>query len=248
MGINEKLMRIQTHIKAPKNLYNKFGEYYYRNAESICEAVKPFLEQEKCTLQLGDEICLIGDRFYVKATAVLQDCESDECVVVSAYAREAESKPKMDNSQVTGSCSSYARKYALNGMFLLDDTKDADTDEYQKEMDNRNNAGKAADKGKKTTASKATATNNNSAKVSKETPEEAKKNEEMRASVDPVYVPTADGKISDAQWKKYEEELARTKMAESVVLNAVHVEERNELTEDKILTLLKKLKVTPTKV
>lgn len=245
MGINEKLMRIQTHIKAPKNLYNKFGEYYYRNAESICEAVKPFLEQEKCTLQLGDEICLIGDRFYVKATAVLQDCESDECVVVSAYAREAESKPKMDNSQVTGSCSSYARKYALNGMFLLDDTKDADTDEYQKEMDNRNNAGKAADKGKKTTASKPT--NNNSAKVSKETPEEAKMNEEMRESVDPVYVPTADGKISDAQWQKYKEELARTGLAETIILSAVSVEKHEDLTEPKMLTILKKFKNTPSK-
>ena len=244
MGINEKLMRIQTHIKAPKNLYNKFGEYYYRNAESICEAVKPFLEQEKCTLQLGDEIVLVGDRFYVKATAVLQDCESDECVVVSAYAREAESKPKMDNSQVTGSCSSYARKYALNGMFLLDDTKDADTDEYQKEMGNRNDAGKAADKGKKTTASK---TSGNSAKVSKETPEEAKKNEEMRESVDPVYVPTADGKISDAQWKKYKEELARTGLAETIILSAVSVEKHEDLTEPKMLTILKKFKNTPSK-
>lgn len=244
MGINEKLMRIQTHIKAPKNLYNKFGEYYYRNAESICEAVKPFLEQEKCTLQLGDEIVLIGDRFYVKATAVLQDCESDECVVVSAYAREAESKPKMDNSQVTGSCSSYARKYALNGMFLLDDTKDADTDEYQKEMDNRNNAGKAADKGKKTTASKASG---NSAKVSKETPEEAKKNEEMRESVDPVYVPTADGKISNAQWDKYKEELARTGLAETIILSAVSVNTLEDLTEPKMLTILKKFKNTPSK-
>lgn len=244
MGINEKLMRIQTHIKAPKNLYNKFGEYYYRNAESICEAVKPFLEQEKCTLQLGDEIVLVGDRFYVKATAVLQDCESDECVVVSAYAREAESKPKMDNSQVTGSCSSYARKYALNGMFLLDDTKDADTDEYQKEMGNRNDAGKAADKGKKTTASK---TSGNSAKVSKETPEEAKKNEEMRESVDPVYVPTADGKISDAQWKKYKEELARTGLAEAIILSAVSVNTLEDLTEPKMLTILKKFKNTPSK-
>ena len=244
MGINEKLMRIQTHIKAPKNLYNKFGEYYYRNAESICEAVKPFLEQEKCTLQLGDEIVLIGDRFYVKATAVLQDCESDECVVVSAYAREAESKPKMDNSQVTGSCSSYARKYALNGMFLLDDTKDADTDEYQKEMNNRNDSGKAADRGKKTTASK---TSGNSAKVSKETPEEAKKNEEMRESVDPVYVPTADGKISDAQWKKYKEELARTGLAEAIILSAVSVNTLEDLTEPKMLTILKKFKNTPSK-
>ncbi len=244
MGINEKLMRIQTQIKAPKNLFNKFGGYYYRNAESICEAVKPFLKQENCTLQLGDEIVQIGDRFYVKATAVLQDCESDECVVVSAYARESDDKKGMDDSQITGACSSYARKYALNGMFLLDDTKDADSDEYQNENNNRKDAGKAADKGKKTTAK---ATNNNSAKVDKETPEEAKKNEEMRASVDPVYVPTADGKISDAQWKKYKEELARTGFAEAVVLSAVSVKSVEELTEPKMLTILKKFHVTSSK-
>lgn len=244
MGINEKLMRIQTQIKAPKNLFNKFGNYYYRNAESICEAVKPFLAQEKVTLQLGDEICLIGDRFYVKATAVLQDCESDECVVVSAYARESADKKGMDDSQITGACSSYARKYALNGLFLLDDTKDADTDEYRNENDNRKDEGKAADKGKKTTASK---TSGNSAKVSKETPEEAKKNEEMRESVDSVYVPTADGKISDAQWKKYKEELARTGLAEAIILSAVSVEKHEDLTEPKILTILKKFKNTPSK-
>ena len=133
MNIREKLSVIQTQIKAPKNLRNTFGNYNYRNAEGICEAVKPYLEAQKCALTLADEIVEIGGRVYVKATALLMDNESsDESIVVTAYAREAESKKGMDDSQVTGATSSYARKYALNGLFLLDDTKDADTDEYHK--------------------------------------------------------------------------------------------------------------------
>ena len=130
MGINEKLMRIQTQIKAPKNLYNSFGKYNYRNAEGICEAVKPFLEKENVSLILVDDMVAIGNRYYIKATARLFDNENNERVEVSAFAREPEQKKGMDESQITGTASSYARKYALNGLFLLDDTKDADTDEY----------------------------------------------------------------------------------------------------------------------
>lgn len=133
MKIAEKLMRIQTKIKAPKNLYNSFGKYNYRNAESICEAVKPFLDSEKCALTLMDSIEAIGCCVYIKATATLIDCESGSEIQVSAYAREAWEKKGMDDSQITGTASSYARKYALNGLFLLDDTKDADTDEYHKQ-------------------------------------------------------------------------------------------------------------------
>lgn len=130
MGITEKLMRIQTEIKAPKNLYNSFGKYKYRNAEGICEAVKPYLTREKLVLTLSDEIIEIGGRVYVKATAQLGDTETQETCEVSAYARESAEKKGMDESQITGTASSYARKYALNGLFLLDDTKDADSDEY----------------------------------------------------------------------------------------------------------------------
>lgn len=135
MGISEKLMRIQTQIKAPKNLYNHFGKYHYRNAEGICEAVKPFLEKEKVTLVLTDDIKQIGERIYVQATAQLIDVETNEQVTVSAYARESLDKKGMDDSQITGTASSYARKYALNGLFLLDDTKDADTDEYKNQTE-----------------------------------------------------------------------------------------------------------------
>ena len=135
-----KLMRIQTKIKAPKNLYNSFGKYKYRNAESICEAVKPFLAEENCILLLSDEIVAVGDRIYVKATATIKDCNSDTEISVSAYARESLEKKGMDESQITGTASSYARKYALNGLFLLDDAKDADeemkaAEEFDKQVE-----------------------------------------------------------------------------------------------------------------
>ena len=137
MGLDEKLMRIQTEIKAPKNLYNSFGKYKYRNAEGICEAVKPYLQKEKCNLTLEDDIIEVGGRIYVKSTATLSDCESDECITVSALARESAEKKGMDDSQITGTASSYARKYALNGLLLLDDTKDADSDEYKQQIDGK---------------------------------------------------------------------------------------------------------------
>lgn len=123
-----KLLEIQHKLKAPKGQYNKFGKYKYRSCEDILEAVKPILYEVGCTLTLEDEVVLIGDRYYIKATARLKGEDTDE--VVTAYAREAETKTGMDASQITGTASSYARKYALNGLFCIDDTKDADTDEY----------------------------------------------------------------------------------------------------------------------
>lgn len=133
MNLQEKLLYIQAKVKAPKNLYNSFGKYSYRNAEGILEAVKPFLDEMKCTLTISDEIVAVGGRIYVKANATLWDTEKIDVMAVSAFAREAETKKGMDDSQVTGTASSYARKYALNGLFLLDDTKDPDTDEYAKQ-------------------------------------------------------------------------------------------------------------------
>ena len=121
--INE-LARIQRDLKAPKNLFNSFGNYKYRNAEGILEAVKPLLNG--MVLLLSDEIELIGNRYYVKATATLTDGE--DSISVSARAREDETKKGMDGCQITGACSSYARKYALNGLFDIDDTKDSDDD------------------------------------------------------------------------------------------------------------------------
>jgi hypothetical protein len=135
--MHAKLTEIQTKIKAPKNLYNSFGKYKYRNAEGICEAVKPYLAEQKCSLTLSDEIIDVGGRIYVKATATLHDNETSESISVSAMAREAEEKKGMDESQITGTASSYARKYALNGLFLLDDTKDADSDEHHVEAEEK---------------------------------------------------------------------------------------------------------------
>ena len=142
MKISEKLKNIQTELKCPKNLYNSFGKYSYRNAEGICEAVKPYLEKENCALLLEDEIREVGGRVYVQAYARLMDCETGERICATALARESEEKKGMDASQITGTASSYARKYALNGLFLLDDTKDADTDEYAKQTGKESNSKK----------------------------------------------------------------------------------------------------------
>lgn len=122
----QKLGCIQQELVATKDLRNDFGKYNYRSAESILKAVKPLLEKYKCVLVLSDEINQVSDRVYVKATATLYDCESDLNLSVSASAREEEIKKGMDSSQVTGASSSYARKYALNGLFAIDDNKDSD--------------------------------------------------------------------------------------------------------------------------
>ena len=129
--LHKKLKSLQIELKAPKNLYNSFGKYKYRNAEGICEAVKPLLDKYDLSLTISDSVEEIGGRVYVRATAVLTECATNDFVAVSAYAREADDKKGMDAAQVTGATSSYARKYALNGLFLLDDTKDVDTEEYQ---------------------------------------------------------------------------------------------------------------------
>lgn len=123
-----KLQEIQQKLRAPKGQFNKFGKYHYRSCEDILESVKPILNETGCTLTLSDEIVLIGERYYIKATAHLKGEDTDE--IVTAYARESATKSGMDDSQITGSTSSYARKYALNGLFCIDDNKDADTDEY----------------------------------------------------------------------------------------------------------------------
>ena len=127
MTLLEKLQYIQSNLKAPKNQYNSFGKYHYRSCEDIQEGVKPLLKETKTVLTVSDEIIQIGDRYYVKATAKLLDCESESFIENVAYAREEESKKGMDASQVTGATSSYARKYALNGLFCIDDNKDADS-------------------------------------------------------------------------------------------------------------------------
>lgn len=136
IDIYEALAAVQADLKAPKGQYNSFGKYNYRSCEDILEAVKPLLKAHGLTLCLYDEPVMVGDWHYIKATAelVLFSAELDEQKIrYSAYAREPIEKKGMDDSQVTGATSSYAREYALNGMFCIDDTKDADTNEYQKQ-------------------------------------------------------------------------------------------------------------------
>lgn len=133
MNIYEKLMNIQKELKAPKCQYNSFGKYKYRSCEDILESVKPLLEKYKVTIILTDKLEQIGERYYIRAKAILIDTETNNSIENTAYAREEETKKGMDGSQITGTSSSYARKYALNGLLLIDDTKDADTDEFAKE-------------------------------------------------------------------------------------------------------------------
>ncbi|MBF0232839.1 MAG: ERF family protein [Desulfamplus sp.] len=128
MNIYQKLLLVQSQLKAPKGQLNKFGNFKYRSLEDIVEEVKPLLVQHTLSLTLSDTVKQIGDRFYIEATALLVNAEKpEEKIITTALAREAATKKGMDESQITGAASSYARKYCLNGLFNIDDTKDADT-------------------------------------------------------------------------------------------------------------------------
>lgn len=131
MSVYLKLSNVQKELKAPKNQYNSFGKYKYRSCEDILEAAKPLCIQNGLILTVSDEIVLVGERYYIKATASVIDIESGVNHFATALARESENKKGMDDSQITGTASSYARKYALNGLFCIDDTKDAESDEYK---------------------------------------------------------------------------------------------------------------------
>lgn len=214
MGLKEKLLTIQHELKAPKNAYNSFGKYNYRSCEDILEALKPVLLKAKATLQISDTIELIGDRYYVKATALLMDTESNEHIENVAYARESDDKRGMDASQVTGATSSYARKYALNGLFLIDDTKDADTDENKKES--------VARQKKAPTKS------------------EEQLNKEMAESVDKDLVPS--GKPVDAQRiKRIMGELERTGVSIDTILGAYQCKDLREMTEEQYISCMNRL-------
>ena len=134
MSVYKKLIEVQTKLKAPKSQYNSFGKYSYRNCEDILEALKPILHEVGATIIISDEVVSVNERYYVKATVKFIDTETGDTVEASANAREEDNKKGMDSSQLTGSTSSYARKYALNGLFAIDDTKDSDfTNTHDKE-------------------------------------------------------------------------------------------------------------------
>jgi hypothetical protein len=141
MKTTESLKQIQQELKAPKGQFNNFGKYKYRSAEDILESVKPLLAKYDCVLTMSDELVNVGARYYVKATVTLENTETDSKLLVTAYAREEEVKKGMDGSQITGASSSYARKYALNGLFAIDDTKDSDsTNTHDKEEKKANDS------------------------------------------------------------------------------------------------------------
>ena len=133
MSVYSLLNKVQTELVAPKNQFNAFGKYNYRSCEDILEGVKPLLKELNCVILVSDSIEMIGDRIYVKATAKFVECETGDTIENTAYARESLTKKGMDDSQVTGATSSYARKYALNGLLLVDDSKDADSMDNSKE-------------------------------------------------------------------------------------------------------------------
>lgn len=137
LDIYVKLSHIQNELKCSKNQFNKFGNYKYRSCEDILEALKPLCAKYKATLIIYDEIVMIGDRYYVKAMAKLYDQETTDYIEAYAFARESQAKKGMDDSQVTGATSSYARKYALNGLFNIDDTKDFDTNEVHQQSNQK---------------------------------------------------------------------------------------------------------------
>lgn len=144
ISIFSKLLSIQNELKAPKNQYNKFGKYNYRSCEDILEAIKPLCLKYGAVLLVDDYVEQVGERFYIKAKASLIDIDTEQEIYACAYARESENKKGMDSAQVTGATSSYARKYALNGLFCIDDTKDVDTQEYQEKKQMNNNQSKNA--------------------------------------------------------------------------------------------------------
>ena len=143
MNVTQKLIKVQNELKAPKGNYNSFGKYKYRSAEDILEAVKPLNADNGLLLTLSDKPTLIGEWHYIEATATITDGETS--LSITAYARESLNKKGMDESQITGTASSYARKYALNGLYLIDDTNDADTDEYQQQTNQEQAPKKATD-------------------------------------------------------------------------------------------------------
>ena len=148
--IHQKLLEVQAKLKAPKGQYNSFGRYNYRSAEDILEAVKPLLHEVGLLQVISDEVIEVGGRIYVKATIEVFDTESEDIITATALARESETKKGMDDSQVTGTASSYARKYALNGLYAIDDTKDADSNEYKANLEARNSRNSSVNRNSQT--------------------------------------------------------------------------------------------------
>ena len=219
MGVYAKLLEAQTKLKAPKGQYNNFGKYKYRSCEDILEALKPVLKECNATVNISDEITTDAEWHYIKAVATFTDIESGESITTSAFARESKEKKGMDESQITGAASSYARKYALNGMFLIDDTKDEDTNEKQTEKQAR---AKKAEKEKTVEKS------------------DDQKNEEMKASVNPDLLPDPS-RTPEYRAQRIREEITKKGQDEAKLLANAQLTDWADITDARFVTLMQYL-------
>ena len=217
MDIYEKLGTIQTKLKAPKNQFNKFGNYYYRNAEDIQEAVKPLLAETKTVLTISDDIVMVGDRFYIRATAQISDIEGKATIQSTAYAREPMERKGMDDAQVTGATSSYARKYALCGLFLLDDTKDADSMDNSKEQ---------PQKAQTKATQQRTASKSQTKQTTQQSVSYGSKKPETEQNKRPI-----ERFATNDQLETIRKELIRTGVSEEAIMDRYHVSGLGGLTE-----------------
>lgn len=226
MNTLEKLLTVQTKLKAPKSQFNKFGNYNYRNCEDILEAAKPLCDEVKAVITVTDQLVQIGDRYYIQALANFWDCEGEGKIQSTAFAREEENKKGMDSSQVTGSTSSYARKYALNGLLAIDDTKDSDT----------------TNKGATTTKNKASDAQGQKAKpaANRSNAQESNTDANKEASEENVFV-------SAPMIKTVTDEIKRTGLTEDVILEMFNLKKMEDMTVQQYKSCMNKFKITPSK-
>lgn len=240
MNLTEKLLYIQQNLKVPKNQRNKFGDFNYRSCEDILEAVKPLLQETKTVLLISDDIQIRGDRFYVMATATLRDTESSETIDNKAFAREADNKTKMDAAQVTGSSSTYARKYALNGLFCIDDSRDPDMTEpegkgsRQATERGQNSGSRQAATGNSKNSGRAETNVDKGSSVSRQTDSAGTANS---TGTEPKYVGT--GCISNIVT-----EMKRTGVTEQYLIQQCGIRSLREITEEQYTDIMYKFSHT----
>ena len=216
MGVYAKLLLVQKRLNAPKSKFNKFGGYNYRSCEDILEGAKPLLDEVGATLILSDEITQIADRIYIKATATFADTETGEVVTNTAFAREPLDVKGMSAPQITGASSTYARKYALNGLFCIDDTVDDDTEELKNEKENRQKAQK---------------------NINKPVKSEEQLNKEMVENTDKDLTPHGEG-MTPVRLAKLEKAMQFTGKNKATVLATAKVKSFEEMTEATYISIM----------
>jgi hypothetical protein len=245
MSVYEKLLTVQRKLNAPKSKYNKFGGYNYRSCEDILDGVKPLLVEVKATLYLTDDVVQIAERIYVKTTAKFVDIESGEFVENTAFAREPLVMKGMADRQITGASSTYARKYALNGLFCIDDTVDEDTSETSD--DDRKKLEQAKKQADKEALDKQKAQKQEQVKNEQDAQKtDEQKNTDMKNSVDPRLLPTEDDVMSKAQYDFLMEQIERTGAHDDVVKYA-KTDDLSKLNSKKCVAILIGLLKRPTK-